>query len=143
VTASGDGTLTYQWLKGGVNVTNGGRVSGAAASALQITNTFPPDSGSYACAVTGGCGTVTSNNASLTVNPLTQPGDFDHDGDVDLDDFAVLQECLGVTNPAGDPTCAPADLSGDNAIDYTDVIKFEGCMSGSNIPASINCTIGQ
>jgi hypothetical protein len=143
VTATGDGTLTYQWLKGGVNVTNGGRVSGTTSSTLQITNTVPPDSGSYTCLVTGSCGSVPSNAALLTVNPLTQPGDFDHDGDVDQQDFGVLQWCLAIANPSGDPTCAPADLDGDNTINGQDVGLFIGCMSGSKIPASITCTSGQ
>jgi len=58
---------------------------------------------------------------------------------VDQEDFAVLQKCLGVTNAMGDPTCGPADLSGDNTIDYTDVLNFEGCRSGAEIPANINC----
>jgi len=143
VTATGDGTLTYQWLKGGANVTDGGRFSGATSSTLQITNTVPANSGSYACLVTGGCGSATSSAALLTVNPLTPPGDFDHDGDVDQEDFAVLQKCLGVTNAMGDPTCGPADLSGDNTIDYTDVLNFEGCRSGAEIAANINCISGQ
>ena len=67
------------------------------------------------------------------------PGDFDHDDDVDLEDFSLLQKCLGVTNASSDPTCAPADLFGDNLIDYADVAKFVGCMSGANVPGNVNC----
>lgn len=65
VTASGDGTLTYQWQKDTVNL------SGATSSTLQISNASAGDAGSYRCVVTGGCGSTTSNAATLTVNATT------------------------------------------------------------------------
>jgi hypothetical protein len=93
--------------------------------------------------VTGGCGTATSNVASLTVNPPPgPPGDFDLDNDVDLEDFGLLQKCLAVADPSEDFTCAPADLNGDNIINGRDVALFRGCMSGSKIPANVSCTSG-
>jgi hypothetical protein len=60
VTATGEG-LTYQWKKDGVNV------SGTSAS-YTISSVAVSDAGSYTCAVTGTCGTVTSSAAVLTVN---------------------------------------------------------------------------
>jgi hypothetical protein len=76
VTASGAG-LTYQWQKGGVDLTNGGAISGATTNALAITGLVLGDAGNYRCVVTG-CGTpVNSNVAVLTVNSgpaiTTQP----------------------------------------------------------------------
>ena len=68
-----------------------------------------------------------------------QAGDFHHDGDVDVEDFGVLQACLGVPDPSQNPTCGQADLNADSAINYQDVTRFIGCLSGPNIPASINC----
>jgi hypothetical protein len=38
--------------------------------------------------------------------PPPIPGDLDRDGDVDLDDFAVFQGCLGGTGTPADPNCA-------------------------------------
>ena len=58
------------------------------------------------------------------------PGDFDGDGDVDLDDYAVFAACLNgpevSTPPAG---CTPeefdlADLLGDNDVDLGDFGEF-------------------
>ncbi|HSW46779.1 MAG TPA: immunoglobulin domain-containing protein, partial [Phycisphaerae bacterium] len=137
--ATGDGTLTYQWQKNAVNITNGGRVSGATTATLLITSVASGDAGSYRCAVTAGCGGNTSNAATLAVSPAGQPGDFDGDTDVDVSDFGVLQNCLAISNPAGNPTCGPTDLSRDNIIDGQDVSLFVGCMSGSHIPAAPNC----
>jgi len=59
VTASG-ASLTYQWRKGGVNL------SGATNPTLTIPATTAADSANYSVAVTGLCGTVTSLPAKLT-----------------------------------------------------------------------------
>ena len=66
VTATG-ACLTYQWQKNGVNLTNGGNISGATSATLQITSVTSGDAGNYRCVVTGTCGAVTSNTAALTV----------------------------------------------------------------------------
>lgn len=59
---------TYQWQKDAVNLTNGGDISGATGTMLQIANCEELDEGNYRCVVTGACGTATSNNAWLDVN---------------------------------------------------------------------------
>jgi hypothetical protein len=64
VTASGAGTLSYQWKKEGSNV-------GTNSSTLSIPNAQSANAGIYTVDVTGACGTVTSSTALLTVNPLT------------------------------------------------------------------------
>ncbi len=69
VTAAGQPTLTYQWRKNGVNLGNGGTVSGALTDTLTIDPTVSGDSGNYDIVVTDGFGqTITSAAASLTVN---------------------------------------------------------------------------
>ncbi len=72
VTASGD-DLTYQWQKDGFDI------SGATTSSYTVSNVISSDAGSYTCVVTNSCGNVTSNAATLTVNPNTaitsQPSD--------------------------------------------------------------------
>jgi hypothetical protein len=71
VGATGTG-LTYQWRKGGVNIT------GATSSSYAIASIAPADAGSYDVVITGTCApSVTSSTASLTVNTppviTTQP----------------------------------------------------------------------
>jgi len=63
VTASGAG-LTYQWRKGGVNI------GGATNASYTITNITAGDAGSFDVVITGTCGTVTSNAATLSVNAV-------------------------------------------------------------------------
>ena len=67
VAASGDGTLTYQWQKNGANLSNGGHYSGVTTATLTISNCDAGDAADYRCVVTAGCGTATSNAATLTV----------------------------------------------------------------------------
>lgn len=70
VVATGTG-LTYQWQKGGVNIT------GATASSYTIASALLSDSGSYRVVVTGTCGTVTSVAVTLYVTNFTyQAGDY-------------------------------------------------------------------
>ena len=65
IVATGSGTLTYQWKKGGV------AISGATLSSYTTPSLTLTDSGSlFTCEVKGTGGTVTSNGAILTVQVL-------------------------------------------------------------------------
>lgn len=66
VEAVGAGALTYQWLKNGTNLAEGGRVAGATTSVLNVDPVIPGDAGSYSVIVSNSLG-VTSASAALTV----------------------------------------------------------------------------
>ncbi len=62
VTATGPGTLSYQWLK------NGTAIAGATGSTYTLTNAQTTDSGTYTVTVTSSSGpTATSSGAVITV----------------------------------------------------------------------------
>jgi Immunoglobulin domain len=63
ITATGSAPLTYQWryAKAVIN--------GATSSQYVITNAQTSNAGNYDCVVSNNFGTVTSNEASLVVNP--------------------------------------------------------------------------
>lgn len=68
VTASGNPTPTYQWRKGTANI------AGATAATYTIPNVQPSHAGQYNVVVSNSAGSVTSNNATLTVTaPNTLP----------------------------------------------------------------------
>lgn len=72
VSASGAGTLAYQWAKNTTNLVNGtfsGRatVSGATTSTFTLTTCTTNDQANYTCIITNSFGSVTSSIASLTV----------------------------------------------------------------------------
>ena len=61
VTAVGDATLRYQWLKNGVPL------AGATSSTLSVTNVQAVDYGYYSVIVSNGAGTAVSDGALLAV----------------------------------------------------------------------------
>jgi len=65
VTASGSGTLTYQWSF------NGSAISGATGSSYTVTNAQAGNAGSYTVSVTNNNGSTTSHGANLSVSTGT------------------------------------------------------------------------
>ncbi len=74
---------------------------------------------------------------------LTEPccpqiyGDTNADGDVDMEDFAVLQRCLTIGGGAINPACKCLNQNGDTAIDLVDVDRFIQCSNGPQTPGEI------
>jgi len=69
IDAGGTPTLTYQWKKNGVDLVDGGIISGSTTSALTMVAVAVGDQGDYTVVVTDGCGTnLTSSVASLIVS---------------------------------------------------------------------------
>jgi len=77
VTATGTAPLSYQWRVNGMNLANGGSISGATTNVLKIHGAQTNNSGDYTVVVTNFGGSVTSSVANLIVatSPviLTQP----------------------------------------------------------------------
>jgi hypothetical protein len=69
VVATGTEPLSYRWLKEGIELADGGRISGAASANLAVGAVQPSDAGDYSVVVTNHYGAVTSMVASLTVLP--------------------------------------------------------------------------
>jgi outer membrane protein assembly factor BamB len=67
VGATGAAPLHFQWRKGDLDVTDGGRISGAATASLTVSNVQTSDAGSYAVVVSNSLDSVTSEVATLTV----------------------------------------------------------------------------
>jgi hypothetical protein len=70
LTATGTAPLTYQWLKNGSGVANGGAISGALTNALNFIPAAANHTGNYSVIVTNLGGSVTSDVVFLNVAPL-------------------------------------------------------------------------
>jgi hypothetical protein len=103
--ANGTAPLSYQWQRNGSNLTNGGHYSGVTTTTLTINPVSAADTGSYTLVVTNGCGSLSSNPATLVLN-LT---DTDGDGVPDC-----IDNCPTVPNPT------QADADGDGIGDACD-----------------------
>jgi hypothetical protein len=67
VDAGGTPNLSYQWRKGGQTI------AGATTSAYVKDDVLAGDSGNYDVVITNAFGSVTSQPAAVTINPLTPP----------------------------------------------------------------------
>ncbi len=68
--ASGSEPLAYQWLRNGVELVDGARVTGSATPSVTVSSLVASDAGGYSCRVANGFGEVTSVSASLVIgNP--------------------------------------------------------------------------
>jgi hypothetical protein len=69
--------ISFQWQKNSTNLIDGGNISGTATNTLIITGISDSDAANYSVAVSNNYGSVTSLNATLTVNDspsiATQP----------------------------------------------------------------------
>ncbi len=72
VNAVGTEPLSYQWQANGVNLLNGGRISGATNSTLTVSGVLTGDAKSYSVIVTNNIGSVTSSPPAVLM-VLTSP----------------------------------------------------------------------
>lgn len=74
-TVSATGAINYQWRRNGVNIG-----SNSPNPTLTINNADAGDAGDYDVVVTNNCGSVTSNEATLTVSPPLNAGTINTTG---------------------------------------------------------------
>lgn len=85
------GATTYQWRKGGTNLSNGGTISGATTATLTITGAVNGTAGTYDCVVGNGGGCSVTSDPAQVQKSVQAPN--------------VLQ------NPANTTVTAPASAS--------------------------------
>ncbi len=123
VVASGTAPLSYQWRKNGTNI------GGATGSSYDIASAAPGDAGTYDVVVTNSCGSVDSNDATLTVNGGggCEPCDTNCDGSINGQDIAGFIDALS-GNPSPCSACN-SDANGDGSINGQDIGAFIACLS--------------
>ncbi|MFB3430657.1 MAG: immunoglobulin domain-containing protein [Phycisphaerales bacterium] len=92
---------TFQWRRDGVDLVDGGDISGATTDTLQIANADGADIGVYDCVVTFANGPQTTAGAILAVIPGVPDclGDTNGDGVVDLADLNAVLAAFGQACP--------------------------------------------
>ena len=71
VTATGTGTLAYQWYSNSTSATSGGTLIAAATNITFTPPNTTVETVYYYCIVTGTCGTATTSISEVIVTPLT------------------------------------------------------------------------
>lgn len=83
VVVEDDAGLTFQWLRNGVALSDGGGVSGAQTAALSIESATAADTGAYAVRISSACGSATLG----AVVAVLCPGDANGDGTTNFADL--------------------------------------------------------
>jgi len=137
VVASGT-SITYHWRKDGVNLVNGGHVSGATSATLTISSAAAADVGAYDVVVSGTCPPAqTSDAVSLTVNPRP-----------DATIAALAKVCIGSTGNVASVADAGAGASyawsiSNGAITGgagTPSITYTAAASGNSLTLNVTVT---
>ncbi len=165
ILVEGFSNYTYQWQRNGVDLVNGGAISGATTQAVNINPVQPGDAGSYRCVVTSiaaGCDTL-SDSATLSVftsctpPSITQQPASDAGCQGETLQLSVAatgvsltyQWRIGTTNLTNDghysgTTTATLTISNatpaDNAANYNCVISSAGACPVTSSNASITVT---
>lgn len=92
---TGSGVISYQWRKNGISI------SGATDDTLTIVLTSAADSGDYSVVITNTCGSVTSNNARLSVKGVT-----------------ITTQPVNIRNCMGEPVSLSVVASGTGTLSY-------------------------
>jgi hypothetical protein len=98
VLAAGAGTLQYQWRRDGVDLVDGGAISGARSDRLFV-DARAEHVGVYDVVVRNDFGQVLSDPAVLAIRPPACPADFDGNGVLDFFDFLAFQEAFAAGCP--------------------------------------------
>ncbi|MGC3957391.1 MAG: immunoglobulin domain-containing protein [Verrucomicrobiota bacterium] len=104
-TASGPGSLSYQWRKNSANLANGSGVSGVTSSTLTLSNVVPAQSGNYDLVVTNVFGASTSSIVPLAIS-IAVPATVDFSGYTNQSNVSVVNSgtntlVVGWTNQVG------------------------------------------
>ncbi len=137
LTAAASGTgVTYQWRRGTLNLPNSGRYTGVTSATLTIDPSVSSDAGSYNVVATNSCGSVTSNNATVTINCRADvddgTGTGTPDGGVDISDllfYIALYEAGDVDADIDDGTGTGTP---DGGVEISDLLFYlsrydQGC----------------
>ncbi len=92
VSATSIASILYRWRKNGIQIADGGSITGAATASLTVNPVSEADAGSYDCIVANACGTVISRAAALVIDPCVAADpaeDCNANGTLDSCEIAV------------------------------------------------------
>jgi hypothetical protein len=127
VTVTAAPPLSYQWLKNGTNLVDGGPVNGSSSPSLSISNSQPTDSGQYGVLVTNQYGAAMSAAATLTVVPFILWGNTEARVPAEATNLVAIS--AGGDSGEGELNLA---LRGDGTV----VAWGDGSYASTNVPAS-------
>ena len=133
VSASGSGTVTYQWKKGGVDI------GGATSSSYTINPVTAGDAANYSVVVTSSCGSTTSNNATLSIIPTTTIGTQPSDQTVCLGSNATFTVSASGDNLSYQWRKGGVNIGGATSSSYTITGVVPGDVGNYDVVVTGTC----
>lgn len=127
-------SLFVQWHKNGSPMSQSGSITGVFTNTLSIDPVTPSDAGDYslrALAIGPNCVRF-SDSATLSIGSCgcLTPGDSDGDGDYDLADIQLFQDCFGAdTTQRSECGCSNVDNS-NSLVDIADWEMLISLLAG-------------
>ncbi|UCG17578.1 MAG: hypothetical protein JSV19_06010 [Phycisphaerales bacterium] len=117
----------YTWYPSDAPVVDGLTLTPGHVIGINITfsNYYGSDGGEFS-----GMWTSLFETHSYVDFILQQRGDADCDGDVDLADFTIFQQCYTGDGGTMNPTCLDMDFDGDDDVDENDYAQFDAVLTG-------------
>lgn len=122
VTAKGSAPLSYQWLKNGNPLTDGGNISGSTTSSLQLSSLTTNDAASYSVMVTNLAGSATSSSALLTIS-------------------VAASRPVILTQPVSQSVSAGQDVEFSVMVSGSGIMKFQWYKGRKTISGATNSTL--
>jgi uncharacterized delta-60 repeat protein len=125
VTASGEGTLSYQWRRRGYSI------AGATNATLALTGVSRSQADFYSVVVTDSSGALDSTSAQLLVSPATYPGivRFEPAAAMNVEDAHGLSAVSGLTLTAEGKMIAVGNFSGVEGRRRQHVVRFNADLT--------------
>ncbi len=131
--ATGSGTMTYQWRRNGLAISPLSNPS-AATPNLTIARATSATAGSYTCAISNGCLSVTTNAAVLSLLPACNPADVTFVGGGEGDNCPDMQitvdDLVAFVNAFSDA----ADCPRSGPCNLADVAAIGGSATSPGTP---------
>ena len=118
--------VSYQWLKNGTNLANGGNVSGSISRTLILSNLVAADAAAYSVIVSNASGSVPSAAAQLEV--MTSPP-------------SIVSEPRNQTVPAGATATFSVEATGDGPLSFQWQENGTNLMDGIRLFGSATATL--
>ena len=139
VQAHGAPSLTYQWWLNGVDLTEGGRITGTMTATLRILALTTNDTGNYSVVVSDAHGSVTSAVARLTVSPVVPLDHWSSRNSGKPDDLFAITYGDGRFVAVGDTGTILASTNGLNWTDHSvfDLYYLNGVTYGNGLYVAV------
>ncbi|MBX3737116.1 MAG: immunoglobulin domain-containing protein [Candidatus Didemnitutus sp.] len=139
--ATGLSGITYQWTRNGVDLVNGGNISGATAATLTLSSVTLGDAGSYAVRASSGSSVAVSNSVTLTIGAAEANDNFANATALTGTSGTVSGNNSTATGETGEPTHFSSTFNAASSLWYAYRPVANGVVTFDTIGSSFDTVL--